>query len=203
MIKTYKQAEKVWRELISGVVFKERLDVYESFIEYTKTKRYLDIERHEIGEFDDDAIKIVEDIKAEKTMTKDSWGIDIEIYSIEELKNSDEDYFLVREPNKLFKIVKNRTVEDILKSTTENYYGKDKARISEDTVMFVPECARDYNFTIMSNNQFIPVNKIYGTVVFVGSNEFGEVYSICPSEIIKIIQNMKFFLGEGMLDLRE
>lgn len=202
MITTYRQAEKIWREIISGVVFKERLSVYESFIEYTKTKRYLDIERHEIGEFDSDAIKIVADIKANKTMTTDSFGTPIEIHSIEELENSDKDYFLVREPNALFKIVEGRTVEDILKSTTKDYYGKDKARISEDTIMFVPECAKDYNFTIMSNNQFAPISEIFGTVVFAGSNEFGEIFSIDSDEIIKIIQSMKFFLGEGMLDLR-
>lgn len=202
MVKNYIQAEKVWRELISGVVFKERLNVYESFIEYTKTSKYLDVERHEIGEFDDDAIKIVADIKANKTMTSDAFGKEIEIHSIEELENTDENYFLVREPGKLFSIVKGKTVDCILESTTENYYGKDRAKLSEDTILYVPECAKEYNFTILSDNQFVPVSEIYGTAVFSGYSEFGEMVNIYPSEIIKIIQNMKFFLGNGMLDLR-
>lgn len=197
MIKNYAEAEKVWRELISGVVFKERLSLYESFIEYTKTSKYLDIERHEIGEFDDDAIKIISDIKAGKSTTTDSFGAKIEIHSIEELENCNDDYFLVREPGKLFSIAKGKTVDYILESTTENYFGKDRARLNEDTIMIVPECAKEYNFTILSNNQFAPISEIYGTAVFVG-----EMNNISVNEIIKIVQNMKFFLGNGTLDLR-
>lgn len=203
MIKSYSEAENIWRELISGVVFKERLNVYESFLEYTQSGKYLNIERHEMGEFEDDAIKIVADIKAGKSITTDSYRTPIEIHSIDDLENSDDNYFLVREPGKLFKIVKGKTVEYILKSTTENYYGKDRARLNMNTIMIVPECAKDYNFTILSDNQFVPVNEIFGTAIFTGCNEFGEMVNIYPSEIIEIIQNMKFLLGHGTLDLRK
>ena len=204
MIKNYMDANNIWKELISGVVFMERLNIYKEFLEYCKTKRYLDIERHEFGEFDDDAIKIVKDIEDGKTETTDGFGNKIEIWSRKELEDGEE-YYLVRKPNHLFQIVVGKTVEQILKENSNNYYAKDRAKINEETLMYVSELEDEFNFTIVSNNPYAPKTDILGTVVFAGYDPFDDWDNTCrikANEIINIIQKMNFMLGIGMLDLR-
>lgn len=67
--------ESVWREMVSGIVFKERVWAYDELLAFCKIKEYLDFYRNEVEEYKlDELEQIISDIKNGKDTTKDEYG---------------------------------------------------------------------------------------------------------------------------------
>ena len=196
--------ESVWREMVSGIVFKERVWAYDELLAFCKIKEYLDFYRNEVEEYKlDELEQIISDIKNGKDTTKDEYGNVLEIHSIKKLEKGEE-FYLVRKPNSLFNIVVGKKVDELL--GIDCYLDKECTRISWSMQMYTSTSANDYNCTIMSCNPYMPLVIIYGTIVFTSydsSDKWDSTGSISFEGIQAIIQNMKFMSGNGILNLRK
>lgn len=196
MIKNYDYYNKVWREMVSGIVFKERLDVYREFYEYIDTNK--DYQKGvyigKYNEFDKDEINyIISNIALNKRTTKDMWGKEIQIINENELKG---DYFLLRSPNNLFKI-KQCKIEEIYSSkVVEGYNFGDCIAVIHNIYSPEKNVRLKYNEKILNT---------HGIVTFASINKTNtnqeKYYSPSIEQMIKIIQNTEFFLGDGIIDV--
>ena len=98
----YNYYKKIWCEMVSGIVFKSRLNEYRKLYEYiTTNKDYL----HGVstGKYEelliDEIDYIITSISLGKKFTKDYWGVELKIIDDTDLQ---QDYYLVRKVNKLF-----------------------------------------------------------------------------------------------------
>ena len=116
----YNYYKKIWCEMVSGIVFKSRLNEYRKLYEYiTTNKDYLhgvNVGKYE-EMFKDEIDYIITSISLGKKLTKDYWGVELKIIDDTDLE---QDYYLVRRVNKLFEIVYTDDITDIIKADVVN-----------------------------------------------------------------------------------
>lgn len=192
----YNYYKKIWCEMVSGIVFKSRLDEYRKLYEYISTnKDYL----HGVstGKYEellkDEIDYIITSISLGKKFTKDYWGVELKIIDDTDLQ---QDYYLVRKVNKLFEIVYTDDITNIINADVVNGFN-----CNNYICIYHNESSSNKNLIIKNNDTHI---QLYGTIAFsnIEKTDFSINYTK-PSiaQMVEIIQNTKFMLGEGVLDL--
>lgn len=199
------EMKKIWRGMVSGVVISNDIEKYERLLDYLKSEQYKkDLDYDAINELDESEIEsIINDIKAGKKETKDAYGKRIQVVSKEDLNK--ENTYLMRKANSLFEIVTGK-IEDILKTNSKRYYHTSRMILKDDLWLYVSEGESDYNMTLITNNEIMPQQDVYGTMLFVGrdmENEWDNTCTISAENIINITEKTNFMMGQGVLDITE
>lgn len=193
----YNYYKKIWCEMVSGIVFKSRLNEYRKLYEYiTTNKDYLhgvDVGRYE-EMFKDEIDYIITSISLGKKLTKDYWGVELKIIDDTDLQ---KDYYLVRRVNKLFEIVYTDDITNIIKADVVNGFN-----YNNYICIYHNESSSDKNLSLIHDDTHI---QLYGTIAFSNIEKTNISLNYTkPSidQMVEIIQNTRFMLGEGVLDLK-